>query len=307
MELKDLIAKMTAIEEGKSTVDECGGMEVVAPTRQQSNNVSMNVNMTGTGPEGVRNLMDVIRAIEKAEQGDDHIMIGEPHGAQGKEEPIMGDEGVTGNDSPLSVPPEEEMGEELGDDSETWANSADGDAGHHTHGIDAVTFSGDDMNSKAKVSPVARAPGTNTLRQPTPEGLVERLSSLYFEVKTRDLKESVLTDHTKHTLQHILKTYSRDYRDFKETGDLSSDLFDALFDYYHEDMPYGVQKARTGDPHQWIANRLDQDAGTVDENLVPSPNPSEMMPAPATAPVAPAAPMNESISDIVKLSKMING
>ncbi len=27
-----------------------------------------------------------------------------------------------------------------------------------------------------------------------------------------------------------------------------------LYDYHHDDMPYGTQKARDGDPSEWIAN-----------------------------------------------------
>ena len=34
-------------------------------------------------------------------------------------------------------------------------------------------------------------------------------------------------------------------------------LFDDLMDYFREDMPYGVQKARDGDPVEWITMRLD--------------------------------------------------
>jgi len=42
------------------------------------------------------------------------------------------------------------------------------------------------------------------------------------------------------------------------------DRFDELYEYYtHPDrktkmMPYGTAKARTGDPYQWIAIRLDK-------------------------------------------------
>ena len=83
-----------------------------------------------------------------------------------------------------------------------------------------------------------------------------------------EITENVLTDHTKHTLQHILHTFRRDIRDFMVHGDLSDHLFDALYDYYHDDMPYGVAKARTGDPHEWISDRLHQDLhdhGMLDE------------------------------------------
>ena len=30
-----------------------------------------------------------------------------------------------------------------------------------------------------------------------------------------------------------------------------------LYEFYRLDMPYGVQKARTGDPDEWLANELE--------------------------------------------------
>jgi chromosome segregation ATPase len=48
-----------------------------------------------------------------------------------------------------------------------------------------VTFTGDDMNSKGAISPLARAPGSNTLRAPShvSEELVSRLSQMYQSIK----------------------------------------------------------------------------------------------------------------------------
>jgi hypothetical protein len=37
--------------------------------------------------------------------------------------------------------------------------------------------------------------------------------------------------------------------------------YDKLFAYYAPDMPYGVAKARSGDPDEWILNRLEEDLG----------------------------------------------
>ena len=31
---------------------------------------------------------------------------------------------------------------------------------------------------------------------------------------------------------------------------------DALYEYYSDEMPYGVAKARTGEPDEWIEDRL---------------------------------------------------
>jgi hypothetical protein len=75
------------------------------------------------------------------------------------------------------------------------------------------------------------------------------------------MNENVLLDSTGSTLQHILDTFKRDVKDFKETGEVSRHLHDALYDYYHDDMPYGVQKARDGDPYEWVADRFGSDLG----------------------------------------------
>jgi hypothetical protein len=75
------------------------------------------------------------------------------------------------------------------------------------------------------------------------------------------MNESVLTDDTGSTLQHIMDTFKRDVKDFELTDELSDDLYNALYDYYHEDMPYGVKKARSGDPHEWVADRFAKDLG----------------------------------------------
>lgn len=47
-------------------------------------------------------------------------------------------------------------------------------------------------------------------------------------------------------------------------GDL--DIFDSgyyekLYGYYLSEMPYDVAKARTGDPDQWILDRLEEELG----------------------------------------------
>jgi hypothetical protein len=76
-----------------------------------------------------------------------------------------------------------------------------------------------------------------------------------------ELKENVLTDDTGSTLQHIKDTFKRDVKDFETTGEMSQHLHDALFDYYLDDMPYGVQKARDGDPYEWVADRFGADLG----------------------------------------------
>ena len=81
------------------------------------------------------------------------------------------------------------------------------------------------------------------------------------------VKESVLTDSTGHTLDHILKRFSKEVANFEAGGDLDDDLYDALYDYYFDDMPYGVKKARTGDPYEWVSERLADELG-VNEGML---------------------------------------
>ena len=45
--------------------------------------------------------------------------------------------------------------------------------------------------------------------------------------------------------------------------ELGGELYQDLFDYYSDEMPYGTQKARDGDPMDWIITRLD-DLGMVE-------------------------------------------
>jgi len=49
--------------------------------------------------------------------------------------------------------------------------------------------------------------------------------------------------------------------------DLDDDLFEKLFQHYLEngEMPYGTAKARTGDPYQWMFDRMDQEYGNMTE------------------------------------------
>ena len=45
----------------------------------------------------------------------------------------------------------------------------------------------------------------------------------------------------------------------KDIDDLDEPkLMEELFTYFQEDMPYGTQKARTGDPDVWIMDRLEE-------------------------------------------------
>ena len=103
----------------------------------------------------------------------------------------------------------------------------------------------------------------------------------------KKVAESVLNDSTGATLDHICKTFSREVADFKQTGDMDEDLFQALYDYYFDDMPYGVKKARSGDPYEWVSDRFQEDMpleeGTREDFTTHGMDsqPSKVMPMPA--------------------------
>jgi hypothetical protein len=80
--------------------------------------------------------------------------------------------------------------------------------------------------------------------------------------------ESML-DESGETLDHVLDRFKHEVKNFEATGELDSDLYHALFDYYSSkgEMPYGVAKARDGDPYNWVCDRLSQDTG-ISENLI---------------------------------------
>jgi hypothetical protein len=73
-----------------------------------------------------------------------------------------------------------------------------------------------------------------------------------------------IVDESGETLGHILNRFKHDVKQFEAGEDIyGTDLYDALFDYYCDsgEMPYGTQKARDGDPVEWISQRLDAELG----------------------------------------------
>ena len=78
--------------------------------------------------------------------------------------------------------------------------------------------------------------------------------------KHKDLvKESRLVDAVGETIEHILNRFKHEVKKFEQNGDLDHDLYHALFDYWNDqgEIPYGIQKARDGDPYEWVAQNLE--------------------------------------------------
>jgi hypothetical protein len=80
--------------------------------------------------------------------------------------------------------------------------------------------------------------------------------------------ESRLMDSAGETLEHILNRFKHEVKNFEANGDLDDDLYHALYDYYSDngEMPYGTMKARTGDPYNWISDRLADELGVAESN-----------------------------------------
>ena len=67
----------------------------------------------------------------------------------------------------------------------------------------------------------------------------------------------------------IMAKHPEDVAKMKQMGDMDSgsDLYTELYSYYSDEMPYGTQKARDGDPIEWIMDRLD-DLGLAESQEV---------------------------------------
>ena len=149
MDFQSLYKKIKTLDEDTS-IAECGGEE--RPTQPSS--VTMNVNMSGTGADGIRDLMDILRNLEDGSEEADAVIS------------------IPGADLDAGE-------EEIIDDS--FDNSADRT---HTTKVDAVIPKGNDMNSKGGHEPRKPAGGGNPYNTVN-ESLKTKLSDHYNRVKTR--------------------------------------------------------------------------------------------------------------------------
>ena len=70
-------------------------------------------------------------------------------------------------------------------------------------------------------------------------------------------------------IKEIVAKHPEAWKKVLDDGDIydDTDLYSDLYEYYSTDpdyMPYGTQKARDGDPVQWITERLD-DLGAFEQ------------------------------------------
>jgi hypothetical protein len=112
----------------------------------------------------------------------------------------------------------------------------------------------------------ATAPVAATV-PPNPAPDTQVRESLNAMRKAAGLAEAIL-DESGETLQHILGRFKHEVKNFEADGELDTDLYHALYDYYSDngEMPYGVGKARDGDPYEWISDRLADELGVTESN-----------------------------------------
>jgi hypothetical protein len=108
--------------------------------------------------------------------------------------------------------------------------------------------------------------------------------------------ETGVTETTDRTQEHaphdVLKRFPHEVKKFKATGELDDDLYHALYDWYMDNgmIPYGVAKARDGDPMNWVAMQLNRDMGLEESSQDYQP---EMTPASVAVP----GPVSDVIVD----------
>jgi len=149
---------------GEKGMEECGmpgmggmpsGMMGMGSPKQPDS-VSMNLSMNANGAGGIRDLMDILRNLENGDHS--HEM---PHDMPGEADAI-----VVG------------MGEEQG----AGFGQATTEPNTHTYDVDTMTGMGNDIHSKGEEFAKVNG-GGNAMT--VSETLVNRLSSLYQEVKLR--------------------------------------------------------------------------------------------------------------------------
>ncbi len=128
-------------------------------------------------------------------------------------------------------------------------------------GIETETQEPAGAEGDAAAAPAAEVPAAVAAPQQQP-AVAEDFNRM-LKLAGLPVNESMILDESGETLQHILDRFKFEVKQFQKGGDLDDDLYEALFDYYSNagEIPYGIAKARTGDPYEWVSQRLDQELG----------------------------------------------
>lgn len=210
-------------------MEECGDNMPMMPAMMhaqqgQQDSVSMNVSMNGSGPGGIKSLMDILRNIEDASQDSDAEIV-----VSGQQDHL------DSHDIELGEKQEQLVGHDVDNNKDTHIKNRP----HRvTYNVDTITQHGDDMLSKGDVKRLKPAGGENPLQ----EGLIERLNELYAKVKSRTLSEGCNEDPHRHALANIIASHKHDVNQFEQSGRLNPELYEKLYDYFFDGMGYREKK-----------------------------------------------------------------
>jgi hypothetical protein len=130
-----------------------------------------------------------------------------------------------------------------------------------------------------------------------PESLKTKIKELEFALRAKNSFGKVsegneLLEGAGSSFEHLLKQHHQDVDAFILGDDLSTNLYNALYEYYFDEMPYGVAKARTGDPMQWISEKFYKDLET--EGLA---EPMDTIQSGSLPNIDPAIALNQRIGE----------
>jgi hypothetical protein len=187
--ISDLDQNKQILRESNQSVAECGIMPSIGGMGMMGGDnhppITMNVSMNATGPEGIRNLLNVLKG-----NGDDAPdgAMSSPAGAivavSEPEDDMDHNMHDIGNDM-------HDMGHDMGHDHDDadaieleideYANSPD----EEYAGMSAAVPAGDDLNKPKKSFKHNYRGGDNPMNMPMHETLKYKLKNLYTEVKGR--------------------------------------------------------------------------------------------------------------------------
>ena len=161
-------------DEGDAPIEECGDMPMPGAMSQppkQSDSVTMNVSMNGSGAGGIRDLMDILRNLDNTSDEEEF-----PDADDGMAVVSIGGDDDMDHDHDHSK--HDDDGEDLfGGVGEEIKNAPD----EMYANVDAITPTGNDIHSKGDEYKKVNG-GGNPMRA---ESLIGQLQNLYKEVKSR--------------------------------------------------------------------------------------------------------------------------
>jgi hypothetical protein len=187
--ISDLDQNKQILKESYQPVEECGIMPSIGGLGMMGGAshppITLNVTMNATGPDGIRDLLNVLKGHGNDEPDD---AISSPAGAiVAVSEPDddmdhdMHDMGHDMHDRGHEIDHDEDDAGELELELDEYSNSPD----EEYAGMSAAVPSGDDLNKPKKSFKHNYRGGDNPMSMPMHETLKHKLKNLYTEVKGR--------------------------------------------------------------------------------------------------------------------------